>query len=354
MPYYYPLKRLPARQRKHIVEGLQRLRKGFRPPTPSEEVPDAGVPIPERDLRENLLIATWNIREFDSGKGGARTDEAIYYMAEIIDQFDLVAVQEVREDLNALDRLRAALGKHWDCIYTDVTQGRRGNGERMVFLYDTRKVQFGGLAGQLVIPGDLKTLQFARTPFITNWHCGWARFSLCTVHIYYGTKSANDKKRVEEIRSLVKLLSKRTRKHTVDRGGEKVKINGENLVLLGDFNIFNRKDQTMEALTEGGRFSVSPELQQVPGSNVDKKKHYDQIASGSYKFRFQPTERAGVFDYYQYVFREAEDAARFETQRGKLSFRQWRTFQMSDHLVMWQEFRIDYSDEYLAAMQPVR
>jgi hypothetical protein len=26
----------------------------------------------------------------------------------------------------------------------------------------------------------------------------------------------------------------------------------------------------------------------------------------------------------------------------------WRTFQMSDHLPMWVELKIDYSDDYLA------
>jgi endonuclease/exonuclease/phosphatase family metal-dependent hydrolase len=346
MPYYYPLLRLPKTERRPVLDGLERLRRGFRQPAN----PDVIAAIPERDLRSNLLIATWNIREFDSGKGGRRTDEAIYYLAEVIDQFDLVAVQEVREDLDALRRLMDALGKHWDFICTDTTLGRRGNGERMAFLYDTRKVKFTGLAGELVIPGEFKALQFARTPFITSWQAGWAKFALCTVHIYYGQAKAEDPQRVKEIQLLADLLGKRTRAHLVDRGGLKVKVKGENLVLLGDFNIFGRGDATMKALTRGGTFSVPQALQKIPGSNVDKNKHYDQIACGDYKFRFEPTTRAGVFDYFDYVFREA-DAPRFEALRGKTSFRQWRTHQMSDHLVMWQEFRIDFADEYLESLR---
>jgi hypothetical protein len=231
-----------------------------------------------------------------------------------------------------------------------VTLGAGGNGERMAFLYDSRKVSFGGLAGELVIPGDLKAVQFARTPFITSWKAGWAKFALCTVHIYYGDAKANNPQRVKEIEQLAKLLGKRTRKHTVDRGGEKIEVKGQNIILLGDFNIFGRDDVTMQKLIEDEVFSIPEALQSVPGSNVDKKKHYDQIACGSYKFRFEPTSRAGVFDFYDYVFRD-EDAPRFEALRGKTSYKQWRTHQMSDHLVMWQEFRIDFADDYLVEMK---
>jgi Endonuclease/Exonuclease/phosphatase family len=345
MPYYYPLLKLTKAARKPIVDGLQRLRSGFQAPINPEI-----KPIPARNLRNNLLIATWNIREFDSGKGGKRLDESIYYMAEIIDCFDLVAVQEVREDLFALERLLGALGKHWEYICTDVTLGTRGNGERMAFLYDSRKVSFGGLAGELVIPGDLTAVQFCRTPFITSWKAGWAKFALCTVHIFYGDDKADNPERVKEIEQLAKLLGKRTRKHTVDRGGEKFEVKGENIILLGDFNIFGRGDVTMQKLIEDGVFSIPEALQSVPGSNVDKKKHYDQIACGAYKFRFEPTAHAGVFDFYDYVFRD-EDAPRFEALRGKTSYKQWRTHQMSDHLVMWQEFKIDFADAYLVELK---
>ena len=117
-------------------------------------------------------------------------------MAEVIDRFDLVAVQEVRDDLDALQRLMRALGRHWNFMCTDVTLGRQGNGERMAFLYDTRKVKFTGLAGELVVPGEFEVLQFARTPFITSWQANWAKFALCTVHIFYGKSKPDDPRRL--------------------------------------------------------------------------------------------------------------------------------------------------------------
>jgi hypothetical protein len=40
----------------------------------------------------------------------------------------------------------------WKYLLTDVTEGEPGNQERMAFLYDSRKVRFGGLAGEVMIP----------------------------------------------------------------------------------------------------------------------------------------------------------------------------------------------------------
>lgn len=97
-----------------------------------------GAP-PPRDLG-TLLLGTWNLREFDSATWGARLLESYLYIAEIVNRFDLVAIQEVRQDLRALQRLRDRLGSHWDWLVSDVTDGKAGNGERLAFLYDTRKV----------------------------------------------------------------------------------------------------------------------------------------------------------------------------------------------------------------------
>src|SRR5215208_5169547 len=85
----------------------------------------------------SLLLATWNIRDFDSNyyKFGHRLPETFFYIAEIISAFDLVALQEINRDLSALNRVMEILGREWDYIVTDTTEGRGGNGERMAFVY---------------------------------------------------------------------------------------------------------------------------------------------------------------------------------------------------------------------------
>ena len=90
------------------------------------------APIRARKNDGSLLLATWNIRDFDSNKfgWGPRMPETYYYLAEMISCFDLVAIQEVNEDLAPLRRLMRILGREWDYIVTDVTEGTGGNGER--------------------------------------------------------------------------------------------------------------------------------------------------------------------------------------------------------------------------------
>lgn len=335
MPFYYGLKKLPAEERVRAVRGILELRKGLN------------ASVPSRNLEGTILLATWNIREFDSNAFGARTAESYYYIAEIISHFDLVAIQEVREDLSALERLCSILGSWWQYIVTDTTDGAAGNKERLAFVYDSRKVRFSGLAGELVLPPTKSqpALQFARTPFLCGFKAGWSKFTLCTVHIVYGTSKRYDPRRVNEIETLAATMAERGREEG-ERIGEP-----ENVVLLGDFNIFNRKDRTFEELVKQG-FTIPEELQSIPGTNVEKNKHYDQIAIMARPRRFGLTPHAGVFDFFEHVFRldEAEEYASLVAATGgeKAGFEFWRTHQMSDHLPMWCEIRVDFSAEYLA------
>lgn len=344
MPIYRSIDASKEGERR-TAEGLLKLKEAFKE-----------VDIPERNLSDTLLLATWNIREFDSTKYGVRGREPIFYIAEIVDRFDLVAVQEVRDDLTALNELMGYLGGWWKCVLTDVTEGTQGNRERMAFLYDSRKIRFGGLAGEVVIPTVRKlepAKQLARTPFVVGLQAGWFKFTICTTHILYGKAQAEDPNRLEEIRVLAKFLA--------DRAEDKYTWS-KNMILLGDFNIFDTSDQTLKAITDAG-FTVPQQLQKLP-SNVPQTKHYDQIAFIAPEVRDQlELCRAGVFNFYDYVYRKEEEAlyvedmgkAYTETKEGKKRderarttyYNTWRTFQMSDHLPMWIELKIDFGKQYL-------
>lgn len=318
--------------------------------------------IPQKTTEKNLLLATWNIREFDSPAYGDRLSEAFYYIAEIVARFDLIAIQEVRQDLKALNRLMSILGGNWSVIFTDVTEGTAGNGERMAFIYDKRKVHFGGLMGELVLPpisikneqGKRETIppsQIVRTPLMCGFKVGWTDFILTTVHILYGENKANNPKRVEEIRQVAQFLKRRS---------ENAYEWSRNLILLGDFNIYSSSDDTMKAMTDAG-FIVPPELQSLP-SNAIQNKFYDQIAFKVRPEKFGTTGKAGVFNFFNTVFKledetiyvEEMGAAYLQTASGEprknpsLYYKTyWRTFQMSDHLPMWVELKVDYSEDYL-------
>jgi endonuclease/exonuclease/phosphatase family metal-dependent hydrolase len=327
-----------------------------------------GAPPPRREA--NLLIGTWNLREFDSSTWGERIPETYAYIAEIISHFDLVAVQEVRSNLNALTQLMRRLGPDWKYLVSDVTRGRAGNEERLAFLYDTSKVRFLGMAGELVLPPLTKNKQsvpvqqIARTPLMAAFQAGWTKFVIATVHILYGSKAAEPPERVEEIRQVARFLRDRT---------EDTDEPTRNLIVLGDFNIFSESDVTMKALTDEGGFSVPKGVTEIPGSNVPRDKKYDQIAFRANSEYFESTGLAGAFDYYEHVM-TADEADTYRpfiddyiAQRaadGKKSpkppanaktalsqYKTWRTYQMSDHLPLWAEFRVDFADEYLASIR---
>jgi len=347
MPYYAGLRRETPETRQRIAEGLTRLRKAI-----------VDQKVPRRTVSGDVLIASWNIREFGGRKFGARLADAYYYIAEVLSHFDLVAVQEVREDLSALDRVQDLLGSWWRYIVTDVTEGKSGNGERMAFLYDSRKVTFGGLAGEIVLPKakvDTDILQFARTPFVCGFRSGWAKIDLCTVHIYYGEGKPLDPRRLEEIGNLSKFLAKRAKDAAQPAPNAPAPKTPEpdTLIMLGDFNIFDPGDQTLKEITDAG-FKIPKALTDRTGSNMGRDKFYDQIAIWRGR-RFDETDRGGVFDFYDAVFRTQDEALYAPliqpTKSGsKPKYKEWKSYQMSDHLVLWAAFKVDFAEDYLAEL----
>jgi endonuclease/exonuclease/phosphatase family metal-dependent hydrolase len=312
--------------------------------------------IPRRTKDASLIIGTWNIRDFDNNKfrHGPRRQESLHYIAEILSCFDVCALQEVNEDLKPLKDVIRLMGPGWDFIATDVTTGASGNRERMTFIYDSRKVRFRNIAGEIVLPKHALLpgeQQFARTPFLVSFQAGWFKFSLCTVHIYFGEASKGSdgyQRRVQEIDYLAREMAGRA-----DR-------EDENYILLGDFNIKNPIDETMQALTKAG-FQLPPEL--FP-SNLLGTHYYDQIA-----FRTRKDEltflSAGAFNWAETLFRpehyehyapvlparhrdlNADGTPKDKAKDKDYYSKRWLTWQMSDHLPLWVELAIDFSDAHL-------
>ncbi len=367
MPFYTNIDRLEknakgqgARVAKNLLKLKLLFEEGQGLPTDDDYI----APVPEKSLEDNLLLASWNIREFDSPSFGLRSDEAMHYIAEIIARFDLVAVQEIRRDLGVLKRLKRLIGSHWDFIVTDETFGQQGNKERLAFLFDTRKIKFTGLTGEVVIPDGQK--QLARTPFLAGFQAGWFKFTLCTVHILYGKNKANDPARVHEIKTIANHLATKMQEYKVL--SEKKLISRseyENVILLGDFNIFSVEDETYQALVEAG-FDVSEQLIGKKTNAGKKKMVFDQIAYIKDSKNVQSTGNAGVINFFNTVYTEADQATyvpeiksyikerkgvpydeRTEARQKTYYKTYWRTHMMSDHYPIWVELKTNFSSEYL-------
>lgn len=312
---------------------------------------EGGAGVPSKDSDTTVLLATWNLRDF--GRKGARGYgerklEALYYIAAFISAFDLVAVQEV----DLFNTLRGILGRDWDFIATDTSPGKAGNDERMVFLFDTRKVRFRSIAGEITLledelirqseqtlvlpagsklvgadgteaeleagaslrlPDDSKLLggkQFVRTPFLVSFQAGWFKFNLRTVNMLYGEGKAGLEQRAKEIAQIARVFQNRAAaERRVNKEKQRDEDANEAYIVLGDFNILKAGHATMNALLDNG-FAMAEELQSAP-TNMLQTKHYDQIAvlNGHGVVR-QRKGVAGVLDIFQVVYRaSAEDVA---------------------------------------------
>lgn len=298
--------------------------------------------IPMKKVDRNLLVATWNIRHFgDLTKKWRSTAEdspkrdlhSTICIAEILSRFDVIALQEVRANLGAFRHMTKYLGPNWQFLLTDETKGYRGNGERMAFVFDTRKVQLSGLACELVIPEDPRKprqhsleRQFARTPYAVGFKSGGKTFILVTLHVIYGEDRENRK---DELEAIAWWLADWA-----------LDINSwdHNLIALGDFNIDRRGDELYDAFTKTGLRSPH-ELDVVRRTifsdprKPDKDKFYDQIAwftgvDGKPALSLEYKQQGGGFDFTPFVL-----------QNRGLS-KQQLSWHISDHLPLWVEFEI--------------
>jgi len=370
MPFYHGLKHyahdantgeFPSYEGKQswIASRLLTLRKDLNDKITSLRQPNS------------LIVGSWNIRAFDDG--APRLDESYHYIAEIISTFDICAIQEVKSDLAPLERLRKLLGPNWEYFVSDVSTHKGGNNERMAFVYDTSRVFFRRLIGELVVdPDDLENSdQFARSPFFAAFQADWFRFCLCSSHVIYGgTTNANKEMRADEITAITKMLVSRARKED------------QVYIFLGDMNIESLDGSIMQALRDSRM--VVPEFS---STNMTGDKFYDQMAFTDKGAATRKTRllRHGVFDWRKAVFgpypqdefdalpdadkegprrriAHADMLAHYEpictAQRAAVgkdpyadfsrSYGLWTTFEMSDHLPIWIELEVDYSDDYIA------
>ncbi len=298
---------------------------------------DLDLHIPVKKLERNLLIATWNLRSFgnltrkwasDKEDSPRRDLASVHYIKEIISRFDVIALQEVKSNIRALRDTMKLLGRSWSMILTDVNRGSAGNGERMAYLFDTRRVQLSGLAGEIVVPKEWAdqveenalTEQFVRSPFAVGFRSENKTFILVTLHIKYG-KSSKD--RIAELNGIARWMH--------DWAGD-VNAYDHNLITLGDFNIDERGDLLTETFISEGLY-IPPALQdrKVTRSIFDEQKYYDQIAWFKNKGKDQLSMdfiNGGNYDFVPLLWDE-----------NRVTKQQF-SFMLSDHYPLWAEFDI--------------
>ena len=300
-----------------IARGLQELRMRINK-----------ARIPSSILDETINIATWNIRDFGKRR---RRKAAIHYIAEILDQFDLIAITEVRDNLTDLYRVLEILGPYWRVVFSDFIRDPGGNKERVAYMYDKRAVTFTGLAAEADAPrkkdrgtGEwLSSISWWRKPFIASFRAGNFDFVAIAAHIRWGS---GDKARVTPLQLLADWVDERQKeKHLLDK----------DIIVMGDFNIPSTDSPLFAAITSHG-LHIPNALRGVHGTNLARNKRYDQILHYPRHTRCF-TDKGGVLNFY------AGEHKKLFPDLTKTEF----TYQLSDHLPLWVQINIDTSEEWL-------
>jgi endonuclease/exonuclease/phosphatase family metal-dependent hydrolase len=282
--------------------------------------------IPKKS-KEGLLIATWNIANL-----GAQSRWAEHYqiLAEIVSWFDVIAIQEINEDLSGIRNLESELPSYYNIIMSD----KAGNNEHSAFIYDGRKVKLLEMVGEVGIPPashrwikikgiKSKFTGFDRNPYLASFQ--WENFTFIpiNVHLYFGKNS----KKHRERRALEAYAIGRY----ADLKRKSKKAFSKNIIVLGDFNLpkVDKKDPIYQALTKRGL--ELPEHSTKVYSNINNDKEYDQIA-------FLPSIKSkivtqGVFDFDNAIFEDL-------WKSNVADFKAYLRYYISDHRPLWMQLSL--------------
>ena len=105
--------------------------------------------LPKRN-NQSVVIGSFNIRKLGTIK--SRTSQSWTFLTDILKQFDLIAIQEVMDDLTGLEHLVDRLGPQYGMVVSDVTgakPGASGNAERLAFVFRWKRIQRTALASDI-------------------------------------------------------------------------------------------------------------------------------------------------------------------------------------------------------------
>ena len=137
--------------------------------------------VDAHDLRTTVTLATFNIQVF--GKAKRSKPEVMEVLADIGDEFDIMAVQEVRDASGDTPGVYLdAMNAQGDEIHEMVVGPRLGRSrskEQYVFYYDTNVVDIVGEPWTYPDPDDV----FEREPLLARFRVGDFDFVLVNIHV---------------------------------------------------------------------------------------------------------------------------------------------------------------------------
>ncbi len=223
----------------------------------------------------------------------------------------------------------------WRAIFSDYDTDSAGNRERLAFVYDERAVRFTGLAAEAGAPrkktntGDyLPNLDFWRSPFIVSFETGDFDFIMMAVHVRWGS---SETQRAKELAMLADWVDQRVKERM---GWDK------DIIVVGDFNIDSLTGPLYGAVCGKGLRMPEALAKQEFGSDLKKKKRYDQILHyPQYTKAFSGF--GGIVDFF--IDEASIRTLYVDNPPDKQKF----TYEMSDHLPLWVQLNTDTDAEKL-------
>ncbi|HTU24315.1 MAG TPA: endonuclease/exonuclease/phosphatase family protein [Pirellulales bacterium] len=284
------------------IEGLEHLKVRPRVASQPADYGDS-APAPAARTGGTIRIGTFNIQVF----GAAKLDKpaVMNVLADVIRQFDVVAIQEIRAKTDDvlprfLDLINST-GRHYDYLIGP-RLGRSNSKEQYAFIYDTASIEADRTALYTVAdPDDL----LHREPLVA-----WFRvrgppaeqaftFTLADIH----TDPDETSQELDALAGVFRVVR--------DDGRHE-----DDIIVLGDLNV---DDAHLGRL--GQLSGISAAISGMP-TNTRGTKQYDnlifsKVATTEY------TGRSGVFDLIRQYNLTTDDA-----------------LQVSDHMPVWAEFSI--------------
>ena len=194
-----------------------------------------------------IRVATWNIKQFTD-----RPDLDLPTIARIISEanFDVLAIQEVKKDGRAVDRLLATLGPPWR---SGGISPMTGNNERFAIIYRGDRVQEIGSASFIDLAEE--TI-FDRHPYTARFRANRFDFQLIVVHLSY-TDTGRRRLETQTLANCVMEL--------VARQSEK------DIIIVGDFNEQRARPNLSLMADAGWHTTISD------ATNLSSKETYDNI-----------------------------------------------------------------------------
>ena len=281
----------------------------------------------------HVVIGSWNIANLGVHD---RRPRDLRVIAELLSWYEIVAIQEVADNLADFIGVMEELPDHFDYVFSD----RAGNDERAAYIDDTRRVSLGPKIAELVIvdsdrryirlPGiDRQFHGFNRNPYLVSFGIEDQYLLLANCHLLYGPSgSAAERARSLEKRQLEAYAVARwcdLRRNDQDRFTL-------NIIALGDFNLPHAEpgDEIYRALTRRG-LTIPPHETRIP-TNVSDTHDYDQVTVVPHLA--DNIVDMGVFDFDEVIFPNIWDP-----QRPGY----WRTcakYYISDHRPIWVQLEL--------------